>query len=173
VRTENEPLTHAKAVTGALWSVDSDQPISLLRSMDMVVASTFEDRSLHMTLLTVFAALALSLASLGIYGVLSYLVTQRTSEIGLRMALGASTRQVTAMFVRRGLALAGIGVALGVSISVLVARAMRTMLYEVAPTDPGIFLAVTAILCAISLAACYLPARRAARVDPMAALREE
>lgn len=173
VRTSSEPLAQAKAVSDALWSVDSDQPISLLRSMDMVVEATLEDRSLEMSLLTVFAGLALVLASLGIYGVLSYLVTQRTSEIGLRMALGASTRQVTRMFVGHGLGLTAAGAAIGVIVSVNIARAMQTMLYEVTPTDPTIYLAVLAVLSAVALAACYLPARRASRVDPMAALREE
>jgi len=173
VRTETDPLTLAKAATGAVWSVDSNQPVSLVRSMDAVVESQLKNRNLQMTLLTVFAGLALLLASLGIYGVLSYLVTQRTNEIGLRIALGATTQQVAQMFVGQGLALTAAGVALGGAASVLVARAMRTMLYEVAPTDFRIYLAVTAVLCAVAFTACCMPALRASRVDPMVALREE
>lgn len=173
VRTETDPMALAKAVPDAVWSVDKDQPVSRIRTMDMIVDAQIENRNLQMTLLTIFAGLALSLACLGIYGLLSYLVRQRAREIGLRMALGASARQVTRMFVGQGLWLTAAGLAVGVILSVLVGRAMRTMLYEVTPTDGRIYLAVTVLLCAVASTACYLPARRAARVDPMIALREE
>jgi putative ABC transport system permease protein len=173
MRTETDPLRSAKAAVDAVWSVDKDQPVSLLRTMDMIVESQYENRSLQMTLLSVFASLAISLASLGLFGVLSYLVTQRVREIGLRMALGATTREVAGMFVGKGLRLTSAGLAIGVVASVLVARAMRAMLYEVAPTDPSVYAVVTGVLCAVAFAACYLPARRASRLDPMKALREE
>jgi putative ABC transport system permease protein len=173
VRTQTDPLALTKAVVDALWSVDKDQPVSMIRSMDMIVGEQMESRHLQMTLLTIFAGLALSLACLGIYGVLSYLVRQRRREIGLRMALGASTWQVARMFAGQGLALTALGSALGLAISLPTGRAMQTMLYEVTPTDLRIYAAVTALVCTVALAACYLPARRAARVDPMIALREE
>jgi ABC-type antimicrobial peptide transport system permease subunit len=126
-----------------------------------------------MTLLTIFAALALSLACLGIYGVLSYLVRQRVREIGLRMALGATTRQVARMFAGQGLRLTAAGLTVGLAVSLVTGRAMQTMLFEVAPADLRIYLIVTVLVGTVALAASYLPARRAARVDPMIALREE
>jgi putative ABC transport system permease protein len=173
VRTETDPLALAKGVTEAVWSVDRDQPVSNITTMDAIVDERLENRDLQMTLLGIFAGFALSLASLGIYGVLSYLVTQRVREIGLRMALGANTRQVTRMFVAQGLALTGAGLVVGVIVSLLAGRLMRAMLYGVASTDVRTYLAVTALLCGVASMACYVPARRAARVDPMRALREE
>jgi putative ABC transport system permease protein len=173
VRTESDPATLAKAVTAAIWSLDKDQPVSLIRTMDQIVEVQLENRSLQMTLLTIFAALALSLASLGIYGVLSYLVTQRVREIGVRMALGATARQVLGMFVGQGLGLTAVGLTIGGLVSVLLGRGMRTMLYEVAPTDFRVYAGVAAVLSTVAFLACYIPARRAARVDPMVALRDE
>ena len=173
VRTETDPLALAKAVTEAVWSVDKDQPVSMVRTMDAIVDAQLENRNLQMTLLSIFAGLAMALACLGIYGLLSYLVTQRIREIALRMALGASTRQVAGMFVGQGLGLTGAGLVVGIAASMMVGRAMRSMLFEVAPTDVRIYVIVTAILGAVALLACYIPASRAARVDPMMALREE
>ena len=173
VRTETDPLSLARAVTTALWSVDPHQPVYLVRSMDDIVDGMLNNRNLNMTLLSVFAALALLLASLGIYGVLSYVVTERTREIGMRMALGASAGGIATSFVRQGLVLTAIGVAAGLAAALAGARTMGTMLYGVAPTDMRIYLACIAVLCSVAAVACYLPARRAARVDPIVALREE
>jgi putative ABC transport system permease protein len=173
VRTNTEPLSLARAVTTAVWSVDPNQPVSNVRSMDDIVAGVLEDRNLNMTLLGVFALLALVLASLGIYGVLSYVVTERTREIGMRMALGASAGGVAASFVRQGLTLTVIGAAAGLVIAAVSARAMGAMLYGVAPTDPRIYVGCLAVLSSVAAVACYLPARRAARVDPVTALRKE
>jgi ABC-type antimicrobial peptide transport system permease subunit len=126
-----------------------------------------------MTLLGAFAGLALLLASIGIYGVLSYLVTQRRREIGVRMALGATSSTVVGMVLRRGLALTGTGLAVGFVAAVLGTRAMKTMLYGVDAIDPATFAGVAAVLCAIAALACWVPAMRAARVDPIVVLRDE
>jgi putative ABC transport system permease protein len=173
VRTDTEPLTQTRAVTSAIWSVDPQQPVSAVRSMDDIVDGTLSNRNLQMTLLTVFAGLALLLASLGIYGVLSYVVTERTREIGMRMALGASTRGIATSFVRQGLVLTAVGLIVGLAASVVGAGMMGTMLYGVAPTDARIHVVSAVILCSVAALACYLPARRASRVDPIVALRDE
>lgn len=173
VRTDVEPLSLARAVTASVWAVDPHQPVSAVRSMDDIVAGVLEDRNLNMTLLGVFAILALVLASLGIYGVLSYVVTERTREIGMRMALGASAGGVAAAFVKEGLALAGVGATAGLIAAFVSARGMAAMLYGVTPTDPRIYLACLVLLSSVAALACYLPARRAARVDPVVALRND
>ncbi len=141
--------------------------------MDEILDRAVEDRSQQMTLLAAFAVLALVLASIGLYGVLSYAVTQRSREIGLRMALGASQRRVLGMVVGRGLALTGMGLALGLALAAAGTRSMQSMLYGVESLDPATFGAVAALLCAIATLACWIPARRAARVDPIVVLREE
>jgi putative ABC transport system permease protein len=141
--------------------------------MDEIVDLNVADRQQQMTLLGAFAALALVLASIGLYGVLSYSVTQRTREIGLRMALGASASSVIRMIVGRGLALTGIGLGIGLVTAWAATRAMKNLLYGVAATDPLTFGSVAALLGIIALIACWAPARRASRVDPITVLREE
>jgi predicted permease len=173
VRTASDPMAMARSVSNAVWSLDRNMPMSMVRTMEMIVERQLQGRSLQMNLLLAFAALAVTLASLGIYGVLSYLVTQQTREIGVHMALGATTRQVARKFVARGAALTAIGVTLGAVIALLLARSMQSMLFGVAPTDPAVYLGVAAVLSTVAMVACYLPARRASRVDPMAALRVE
>jgi ABC-type antimicrobial peptide transport system permease subunit len=126
-----------------------------------------------MLLLTMFAALALLLAMLGIYGVLSYFVTQHTQEIGVRLALGAGSKTIFTMILKRGLSLVGIGVAIGLAASFALTRLLRSQLFEVNATDPATYAAVAVLLLAISALACVLPARRAMKVDPMIALRCE
>ena len=152
---------------------DPEQPVAAVATMDEIVALDVEDRHQQMTLLTAFAALALLLASLGLYGLLSYTVTQRSREIGLRMALGASAARVVAMVVLRGVSLSAAGLALGLSAAWLLAGAMSKILYGVAATDPGTYAAVALLLCAIAAAASWIPARRAVRIDPIVVLREE
>lgn len=173
VRTDHEPETLVKAVTQALWSVDKDQPVSQVRTMNEIIEVQMENRDIQMTLLTIFATLALALASIGIYGVLSYLVTQRVREIGVRMALGATTQQVTRMVVGHGLALTAVGLLLGLIASAVAARWMGAMLYQVQPLDVRVYLSVAVLLAVIATLACCIPAYRAARVDPMIALRDE
>ncbi len=173
IRTQGEPTSIAPAVRRVIASVDPDQPISELRTMDEIVDLNVADRQQQMTLLGSFAALALVLASIGLYGVLSYAVTQRSREIGLRMALGASASSVIRMIVARGLALTGAGLIIGLVAAWLATGAMKNLLYGVAATDPLTFGAVAALLTLIALIACWAPARRASRVDPIVVLREE
>jgi predicted permease len=173
VRTKGDPAAIAPAVRHVVASVDPQQPVSELRTMDEIVDLNVADRQQQMTLLGAFAALALVLASLGLYGVLSYAVTQRSREIGLRMALGASASSVIRMIVARGLALTAIGLAIGLVTASLATRAMKNLLYGVAATDPATFASVASLLAIIALIACWAPARRASRVDPITVLREE
>jgi predicted permease len=173
IRTQGEPTALAPAVRRIVVSIDPDQPISELRTMDEIVDLNVADRQQQMTLLGAFAGLALVLASIGLYGVLSYAVTQRSREIGLRMALGASASSVIRMIVARGLALTGLGLAIGLVAAWIATRAMKNLLYGVAATDPLTFGSVAALLAFIALIACYAPARRASRVDPIVVLREE
>jgi predicted permease len=173
VRTQGDPTALAPSVRRVIASVDPDQPVSELRTMDEIVDLNVADRQQQMTLLGAFAGLALVLASIGLYGVLSYSVTQRSREIGLRMALGASAASVIRMIVGRGLALTGIGLALGLIAAWAATRAMKNLLYGVAATDPYTFASVAALLGIIAMIACWAPARRASRVDPITVLREE
>jgi predicted permease len=153
--------------------VDREQPIAAIRTMDEVVDQAIVGRRQQMTLLAAFASLALLLASVGLYGVLSYAVTRRRREIGVRLALGASRGAVVGMIVRHGLLLTGAGLAAGVVLAWAATRAMSTMLYGVGATDLGTFAAVLAVLTAVATAACALPALRASRLDPMEVLRQE
>jgi putative ABC transport system permease protein len=173
VRTKGDPESIAGAVRRAIASVDPEQPVAAVRTMDDILDSDVEDRTEQMTLLGAFAALALLLAAIGLYGSLSYAVTQRSREIGLRMALGASSRGVLAMVVGRGLALTGAGLAIGLALAAAGTRSMKTMLYGVDALDPATYAGVSGLLCAIAALACWIPARRAARVDPIVVLREE
>jgi putative ABC transport system permease protein len=172
-RTSVDPASLATAVRRVIAQVDPEQPVSAVATMDEIVDRSVADRRQQMTLLTAFAALALLLASLGLYGLLAYTVTQRSREIGLRMALGAGASRVVGMVVLRGIALSAAGLLLGLIASRLLAGAMSGILYGVAATDPGTYAAVSLLLCAVAAAASYLPARRAVRIDPIAVLREE
>jgi predicted permease len=173
VRSSGRPEDLVESVRRIIARIDPDQPVSAIRTMEDILDLDVADRQQQMVLLGAFAGLALLLASIGLYGVLSYAVTQRRRELGLRIALGASTASVMRMVVRRGLSLTGVGLAIGVALAWAATRAMRNLLYGVAAADPQTFVAVVALLATIALAACYLPARRAARVDPIAALRED
>jgi putative ABC transport system permease protein len=161
------------AVRRVIAAVDPQQPVSNVQTMDEIVANNVADRQQQMTLLGAFAGLALTLASIGLYGVLAYAVTQRSREIGLRMALGASAGNVTRLVVGHGVALTGAGLVVGIAGSWAATRALKNLLYGVSATDPLTFAAVAALLTSIALAACWIPARRAARLDPVVVLREE
>jgi putative ABC transport system permease protein len=144
-----------------------------IRSMQQVVGTSTARNDFYMTLLTIFAGVALLLAAIGVYGLMAYAVEQRTQEIGVRMALGASPQQVRRMVVVQGMQLALVGVILGVAAALGLTRLMSSLLYGVKPWDPFTMALVAALLSAVTLLACYLPARRASRVDPMVALRYE
>jgi len=173
VRTAGDPTSLASAVRRVIAEADPEQPVAAVATMDEIVALDVEDRHQQMTLLTAFAGLALLLASLGLYGLLAYTVTQRSREIGLRMALGASAGRVVGLVVLRGVLLSASGLVLGLSAAWLLAGAMSKILYGVAATDPGTYGAMALLLCAIAAAASWIPARRAVRIDPIVVLREE
>jgi predicted permease len=173
VRVKGDPAALSGAVRRVIAAVDPEQPVAAVRTMDEILDLEVEDRTQQMTLLSAFAGLALLLASIGLYGVLSYAVTQRSREIGLRMALGATARSVQAMVVGRGLALTGVGLVAGLALAAIGTRSMKSMLYGVDALDPATFAAVSALLCAISVLACWIPARRASRLDPIVVLRDE
>ncbi len=173
VRTTGDPLSITAAVRQAIWSVDPSQPISNVRTMEEILSEEVAQRRIGMTLLVAFAGLALLLASLGIYGVLSYSVTQRTQEIGIRMALGAGRRDVLRQVMGDGLRLAGLGVGIGLVVSFALTRLMTGLLFGISASDPRTLIGVTVLLIAVALFACYIPARRATKIDPMIALRYE
>jgi putative ABC transport system permease protein len=148
-------------------------PLYEVSTMDQLLSNSVVQPRLNLTLLVAFAALALGLAAVGIYGVMAYTVTQRTHEIGIRMALGAQRQDVLKQVLTEGARLAALGLALGLASSLAATRLISTMLFGVKPNDPLTFAAVAVILGSVTLAACYIPSRRATRVDPMVALRYE
>ena len=172
-RTQSDPSAMAQAIKEQVWKVDAQLPVTKVRTMDEVAASSFAARRFNMSLLALFAVLALVLAAIGIYGVMSYAVTQRTQEIGIRMALGAQAGDVLKLIIRNGLTLTLIGVVLGMGGAIALTRLMSALLFGVTPTDKLTFVAVSGVLIFVALLACYVPARRATKVDPLEALRYE
>jgi putative ABC transport system permease protein len=173
VKTKMAPESTASSIRAGVQQLDSSLSLFSVRTMQQVVAENMGDTSLQTALLGIFATLALVLAVVGVYGLMSYLVTHRTQEIGIRMALGAHSRHVLSLLMRHAARLAGIGVAIGVALALTLAKLMSRLLYGVAPTDALTFLAVVLSLILVTLLACYIPARRAMRVDPIIALRYE
>jgi predicted permease len=173
VRTAQDPSGMANAMRGAVWAVDADCAVAYVRTMDQLMEQNVADRERPMTLLGIFAGLALVLACLGVYGVLAYSVAQRTREIGVRMALGARPLDVTRMLMGRGLKLSGIGLAVGAALAAGLGVLLRTLLFGVTPLAPTVYAGTAAALIVVALAACVIPAQRAARVDPVVALRDE
>jgi putative ABC transport system permease protein len=173
VRTQSDPAAMEQAVKKEIWKVDSQLPITRVQTMNEVAAASFAARRFNMLLLTLFAGLALVLAAVGVYGVMSYAVTQRTHEIGIRMALGAQVGSVMTLIMKSGLAIAAMGVAIGLAGAFALTRLMRSLLFAVEATDKTTFAGVAISLLLIALFACYIPARRATKVDPLVALRYE
>jgi len=173
VRTNLPPSSILPAIKNAIWSVDKDQPIFNVRPMDEIISGITSAQRVAFLTLDVFAFLALALAAIGIYGVTSYAVGQRTHEIGIRMAIGALPGEVMRLVVVQGMKLAFAGVLIGLLAALGLTRLMSSLLFGVRATDPLTFAGVALLIFAVALVACYIPARRAMRVDPMVALRHE
>jgi putative ABC transport system permease protein len=173
VRTKVEPFSLSTEIQEALRTASGGLPVSHIRSMDQVRSESTQRTDFNMTLLVIFAGVALLLAAIGIYGLMAYSVQLRTQEIGIRMALGAGSQDVRRMVVKQGMRLALIGVFLGVAAALALTRLMASLLYGVKPWDPAAIVSVAVLLSAVALLATYFPARRASRVDPMIALRYE
>jgi putative ABC transport system permease protein len=173
VRTSGDPTSITGSVAAAVESMDSDLGLNRVRTMDQIVDESLGDERFATVFLATFAGMALLLCAIGIYGVMSFMVAQRTHEIGLRMALGAAPAQVLRLVLQEGVCLAVVGLFIGLSGTYLVGRVMKSMLYEITATDPATIGAVIALLFSCAVLACYIPARRATRVDPMVALRSQ
>jgi len=176
VRTSSKlsnPTTLASAVQNAVWSLDKDLPVAHIRTMEQLLSESVEQPRFRTVLLEIFALIALSLATVGIYGVLAYTVSRRRHEIGVRMALGAKRTDILRLVVGQGMVLTSIGAAMGVAGALVVTRFLSTLLYGVRATDPATFVGVVLLLLAVGALACWIPARRAMRVDPIVALRYE
>jgi putative ABC transport system permease protein len=173
VRTSGDPMSLAGAMRNELATVDKQISIGKVRTMDTIMAESVAQHRFRTLLLGLFGVSALLLASVGIYGVMSYAVTQRTKEIGIRMALGAQVSDVRKLVMRNGMTLALIGVAIGLAGAYGLTRLMTSLLFGISATDAWTFVGVSAVLMAVALIACYIPARRATKFDPLVALRYE
>jgi putative ABC transport system permease protein len=171
IRTPGSPAGLIEEVKKQVWSLDRQIPVSDILSMESLMADSLAQERFNMLLLGLFAALALTLAAVGIYGLMAYSVNQRTHEIGLRIAMGARSRDILQLVVAEGARLAFLGIAIGIVAALALTRIMATLLFDVKPTDPATFAVVATLLAFVGLVACYIPARRATRVDPMVALR--
>jgi putative ABC transport system permease protein len=172
-RASADPSQLIAALRQQVTAIDPDQPIYNIRTMDEIRSESVAPERLNLTLLSIFAGIALVLAIVGIYGVMSYTVTQRTHEIGIRMAIGAQPQDVFRMVIGQGMMLALIGVAFGLVGAFALTRLMTTMLFGVTPTDPATFAGIAVLLTGVALVACYIPGRRATKVDPVVSLRYE
>jgi len=173
IRTFVEPTGLTEPLRQAIWKVDPDQPMWKIRTVEFLVDRNTADRKFLMALMGIFATLALVLTIIGLYGVVSYLVNQRTQEIGIRMALGAQAADIMRMILKQGMVMVLTGVALGLVAAWVLTRLMSRLLYQVSATDPATFSSIAVLLIAVALFACFIPARRATRVDPLQALRYE
>jgi putative ABC transport system permease protein len=173
VRTAANPLALVPALREQVAALDRNLPVAKIQTLEQIVAQSVTQPRFNLLLLGAFAALALALAAVGIYGVISYSVTRRTRELGVRMALGAQANDVLRVIVGQGLKLALAGVLLGLGGAFSLTRLMKTLLFNVSATDPLTFVSLALLLTAIALLACWAPARRATKVDPLAVLRHE
>ena len=173
LRSSTDPGTLGDAIRGEVQSVDPGIPVFAVRTLNEVVAKSLADRRFALTILAVFASVALLLASIGIYGVMAYTFSQRTHEIGVRVALGAQRRDILRMALGEGMLLVAIGLGVGLIGAAIVTRFLRSMLYSLTATDPLTFASIALLLAAVALFACFIPAQRATQVDPLVALRED
>jgi putative ABC transport system permease protein len=173
VRTDGDPAAFVPAIKAAIWSIDATPPLARVETMEAIVAASESERRFALTVLAIFAAAALALSAVGLYGVIAGSVEERTREIGLRSALGATPEQLLRLVLRQGLRVALVGIAMGLLGAAALGRGLTTLLYDTAPLDPSTFASVVALVAGISAAACAFPAWRAARVDPTIALRSE
>ena len=173
VKTDVDPASMATTVRKTVWEIDKDQPVSNIRTMEEILADSIARQRFSMLLLAIFAGVALVLAGVGIYGVMSYSVAQRTREIGIRMALGAQTGAVLKLAVGYGMKLVIAGIVIGLIAAFALTRVMSSLLFGVTATDPTTFTLISLLLVAVAALASYIPARRATKVDPMIALRYE
>jgi len=173
VRTAGDPANMSRSLAAVVQSMDSNLPVDQVKTMDQVVTESLAGDRFSTVLFASFAGVALLLAAIGIYGVMSFAVAQRTHEIGLRMALGAGPKHVLGLVLKEGLLLALIGLVIGLGGTYFVGRLMQSLLYQVTAVDPAAVSSVSVVLLFCAFLACYLPARRATQVDPLVALREE
>jgi putative ABC transport system permease protein len=173
VKTEGDPLKLAGDIQTIAADIDSGQPLYEIQTMDKVVSNSVAEPRFNTLLFGIFGALALVLAAVGIYGVMAYSVAQRIKEIGIRMALGARRSDIFGLIISRGLILALVGIGAGVAGAISLTRYLETLMFEIKGTDPVTFVSVGLLMTAVAILACYLPARRAAKVDPMITLRHE
>ncbi len=173
IRTRVEPFSLNREIQRELRLASGGLPVGHVRTMEQVVAQSTQQQNFNMTLLVIFAGLALLLGAIGIYGVLAYSVQQRTQEIGIRLALGAERRDVLRLVVGQGFILAAVGAVVGTAAALGLTRFLGSLLFGVKPTDPATFAGVAILLVAVALIACYIPARRATKVNPLVALRYE
>src|SRR5207248_9281774 len=171
IRTSGDPMSVAGPARKMIWSIDRNQPVSDIQTLDALLDNEVVQRRLQARLLGGFAALALALACVGMYGVLSYLVTQRTKEIGVRLALGAEARDILRSVAGRGMVLAGSGILIGILGALALSRLLSSMLFGISGRDPVIYASAVAIFAGVALAACVVPAVRASHIDPVLALR--
>ena len=171
LRTQMEPESLAAAVRREVWAIDKDQPVANIKTMEQLLSASIERPRFNTLLFAIFSALALALAGVGIYGVMSYTITQSTREIGIRMALGARPRDVLKLTMGKGLLLTVTGVVIGLFAAFALTRVMSSLLFGVSATDPLTFALIALLLTGVALLACYVPARRATKIDPMVALR--
>jgi len=172
-RTQSNPASMAASIRNEVWAIDPNQPVSQVRTMNELVDSSVSQPRFNLLLFGAFGAIALLLAAVGIYGVIAYSVSQRSHEIGVRMALGAAAGTVLSLVLRQGLAVAGIGLAIGLAAATGLSRLMSGMLFAVSPVDPITYVGVALVLATVAAAACSIPALRASRLDPVEVLRRE
>jgi putative ABC transport system permease protein len=173
VRTVGDPLKMANQIRRAIWQVDKDQPVWSVRSFEETLRTQSHLRQLITVMMGAYAGVALVLASIGIFGVISYSVSQRTAEIGVQMALGERPADVARLVLQQVFLMMTIGITIGAGAATWLSRYLRTQLYAVSPLDPGVYATVGMLLAVVAMVACLFPARRATKVDPMVALRYE